>query len=46
MKKEQKKGLDASIHKAVILKALAHPIRIRLFEALADGRKPSANSSR
>ncbi|HVN72507.1 MAG TPA: metalloregulator ArsR/SmtB family transcription factor [Desulfomonilia bacterium] len=39
MKKVQEKKSDAAIHKANILKALAHPVRIRIFEALADGEK-------
>jgi ArsR family transcriptional regulator, arsenate/arsenite/antimonite-responsive transcriptional repressor len=39
MKKEQKKAPDAAVQKASILKALAHPTRIRLFESLADGEK-------
>lgn len=30
---------DAANHKANILKALAHPDRVRIFEALADGEK-------
>jgi DNA-binding transcriptional ArsR family regulator len=40
MTKAQDKDMDAAVHKASILKALAHPVRIRLFEALADGEKP------
>jgi DNA-binding transcriptional ArsR family regulator len=39
MKNVQKKGLDAAVQKATILKALAHPVRIRLFEALEAGEK-------
>lgn len=30
---------DAAEYKASLLKALAHPDRIRIFEALADGEK-------
>ncbi len=30
---------DAAVHKAAILKALAHPVRIRIFESLAEGEK-------
>jgi ArsR family transcriptional regulator, arsenate/arsenite/antimonite-responsive transcriptional repressor len=30
---------DPALHKANILKALAHPVRIRMFEALAVGEK-------
>lgn len=37
--KEPNKEMDAAVYKAGILKALAHPVRIRLFEALADGEK-------
>lgn len=35
----QDKDMDAAVHKAAILKALAHPVRIRLFEALSEGEK-------
>ena len=31
--------LDPAEHKANILKALAHPVRIRIFEALAGGEQ-------
>ncbi len=31
--------MDTARRKADILKALAHPVRIRVFEALADGEK-------
>lgn len=30
---------DAAVHKADILKALAHPDRVRIFEALSQGEK-------
>jgi ArsR family transcriptional regulator len=33
------RDMDAAEHKAAILKAIAHPVRVRLFEALADGEK-------
>ncbi len=39
MTKAQDIDMDAAVHKASILKALAHPVRIRLFEALSDGEK-------
>ena len=39
MTKAQDNDMDAAVHKATILKALAHPVRIRLFEALSDGEK-------
>jgi ArsR family transcriptional regulator, arsenate/arsenite/antimonite-responsive transcriptional repressor len=31
--------LDPAEHKANILKALAHPVRVRIFEALAGGER-------
>ncbi len=37
--KEDRKA-DTAVHKANILKALAHPLRVRIFEAIADGEKP------
>ena len=39
MKRVREKESDAAIHKANILKALAHPVRVRIFEALAGGEK-------
>jgi len=39
MTKAQYRATDAAEHKAIILKALAHPLRIRMFEALAEGEK-------
>jgi len=33
------RAADAAVQKAIILKALAHPLRIRMFEAVADGEK-------
>lgn len=39
MTKAQDKEMDAAVYKATILKALAHPVRIRVFEALLDGEK-------
>lgn len=39
MKRVQEKKSDAAINKANILKALAHPVRVRIFEALAGGEK-------
>ena len=39
MKKVKDKRPDAAIQKANILKALAHPVRVRIFEALAGGEK-------
>lgn len=39
MTKAQDKDMDAAFYKATILKALAHPVRIRVFEALLDGEK-------
>jgi len=39
MTKAQDKPMDAALRKADIFKALAHPVRIRLFEALSDGEK-------
>jgi ArsR family transcriptional regulator len=39
MKRANDKEHDAAIHKAIILKALAHPVRVRIFEALAGGEK-------
>ncbi|MRR39536.1 ArsR family transcriptional regulator, partial [bacterium] len=33
------KDMDAAVQKAAILKAIAHPVRVRLFEALAEGEK-------
>ena len=37
--KIMRQDMDAARRKADILKALAHPVRIRVFEALADGEK-------
>ena len=34
-----RQDMEAARRKADILKALAHPVRIRVFEALADGEK-------
>jgi ArsR family transcriptional regulator, arsenate/arsenite/antimonite-responsive transcriptional repressor len=39
MTRAQHRLIDAAQHKAIILKALAHPVRIRIFETLADGEK-------
>jgi ArsR family transcriptional regulator len=39
MTRAQYRSTDAAEHKAIILKALAHPLRIRMFEALAEGEK-------
>ncbi|HNY63838.1 MAG TPA: metalloregulator ArsR/SmtB family transcription factor [Deltaproteobacteria bacterium] len=39
MTKALNTDMDAAVHKAAILKALAHPVRIRIFEALSDGEK-------
>jgi DNA-binding transcriptional ArsR family regulator len=39
MTKARDDKMDAAVHKAKILKALAHPVRIRLFEALSYGEK-------
>ena len=39
MTRAQDRVNDAAEHKAIILKALAHPLRIRMFEALAEGEK-------
>lgn len=36
---EISRDMDAARKKADILKALAHPVRVRVFEALADGEK-------
>lgn len=38
-KKIIRQDMEAARKKADILKALAHPVRIRVFEALADGEK-------
>jgi len=35
--------MDAARRKAEIIKALAHPVRIRVFEALADGEKTAGD---
>jgi DNA-binding transcriptional ArsR family regulator len=43
MTKARDKEMDAAVYKAGILKALAHPVRIRLFEALADGEKTAGD---
>lgn len=34
-----RQNMEAAQKKADILKALAHPVRIRVFESLADGEK-------
>ena len=34
-----RQDMEAARRKADILKALAHPVRVRVFEALADGEK-------
>ncbi|HWR68496.1 MAG TPA: metalloregulator ArsR/SmtB family transcription factor [Desulfomonilia bacterium] len=34
-----RRDMEAAQRKADILKALAHPVRVRVFEALADGEK-------
>jgi ArsR family transcriptional regulator, arsenate/arsenite/antimonite-responsive transcriptional repressor len=39
MTRSHDKAIDAAVHKATILKALAHPVRVRIFEALANGEK-------
>jgi ArsR family transcriptional regulator len=39
MIKAKDRKTDAAVHKAIILKALAHPVRIRIFETLAEGEK-------
>ena len=43
MTKAQDKEMDAAVYKACILKALAHPVRIRLFEALSGGEKTAGD---
>jgi ArsR family transcriptional regulator len=43
MTKARAKEMDAAAYKAGILKALAHPVRIRLFEALVDGEKTAGD---
>lgn len=39
MTKSSDRSADAAVQKAIILKALAHPLRIRMFEAVAEGEK-------
>jgi len=39
MTKSSDRLADAAVQKAIILKALAHPLRIRMFEAVAEGEK-------
>ena len=39
MTKAKTRETDTAVHKANILKALAHPLRVRIFEAIADGKK-------
>jgi ArsR family transcriptional regulator len=39
MTESDHRHLDPAEHKANILKALAHPVRIRIFEALAGGEQ-------
>jgi len=39
MRTEKKEGCKAAAQKAEILKALAHPFRISIFESLAEGEK-------
>jgi ArsR family transcriptional regulator, arsenate/arsenite/antimonite-responsive transcriptional repressor len=39
MKKSEERNSDTAVHKANILKALAHPLRVRIFEAIANGEK-------
>jgi DNA-binding transcriptional ArsR family regulator len=39
MTRAQNKGIDASVQKAKIFKALAHPVRVRIFESLAEGER-------
>jgi ArsR family transcriptional regulator, arsenate/arsenite/antimonite-responsive transcriptional repressor len=39
MTRSHDKEMDAAVNKAHILKALAHPVRVRIFESLANGEK-------
>ncbi len=39
MAKRHEKIHESAVHKANILKALAHPVRVQIFEALAVGEK-------
>jgi ArsR family transcriptional regulator len=39
MAKRHKRIHESAVHKANILKALAHPVRVQIFETLAVGEK-------